>query len=305
MTSKPQILVPVDFKYQSLAAWKFSKKVAESISGDINLLYVIEEPGYILLSVLKGEMIKAAHIQADEKLTGIWEKDNEIKLMGAAVRNVVMQGKVYTKIIEASKEVKPEFIIMGRKADPDLKRNISGTNTVHIIREAKAPVITLNDTAEIIKDDKILLPLDLTKPIREKLCKAVEMAQKLEAEIHVLSVLRSSHVSKELEFVKVLHCVEDLLNKFDIKNSTKLIEDKKRFIYQIVNEYAKEIACDMIMVMTQEEIGVREYFVGSNAQDMINKAELPVISVIPNPEIKKEIKDTIFKDLVDPVKIFE
>jgi hypothetical protein len=35
------------------------------------------------------------------------------------------------------------------------------------------------------------------------------------------------------------------------------------------------------MIMTQQEMNFSEYFVGSHASEMIRKAQVPVMSVIP------------------------
>ena len=38
---------------------------------------------------------------------------------------------------------------------------------------------------------------------------------------------------------------------------------------------------DLIMIMTQKEVGFIDYFMDSNAQEMIRNSEIPVMSIAP------------------------
>ena len=50
---------------------------------------------------------------------------------------------------------------------------------------------------------------------------------------------------------------------------------------------AKKMEADLIMIMTQQEVGFTDLFISSAAQEIINNSEIPVLSIRP-----KRKKDT-------------
>jgi nucleotide-binding universal stress UspA family protein len=54
-----------------------------------------------------------------------------------------------------------------------------------------------------------------------------------------------------------------------------------RDIPKVVNDYAKEIDADLTMIMTQQEMNWTHLFIGSQAQEVINNSEIPVLSIRP------------------------
>jgi len=135
-----KILVPVDFRKESQAALQFAVKVARSIQGEIVLLYVIEEQGFFTNMVLSEEQRSMIHQNAVDKLTALLKEEKSLARVSA--ETIVKEGKVYTRIVETGIEINAKFIIMGRTDSSDWKKNFTGTNTLHIIRESKIPVIT-------------------------------------------------------------------------------------------------------------------------------------------------------------------
>jgi hypothetical protein len=41
---------------------------------------------------------------------------------------------------------------------------------------------------------------------------------------------------------------------------------------------------DLLLIMTQQEVDFTDYFIGSSAQEIILRAEMPVLSIIPGSE---------------------
>jgi len=55
-------------------------------------------------------------------------------------------------------------------------------------------------------------------------------------------------------------------------------------------DYAEDIAADLILIMTQQENDFKELFIGSKAQAIINKSEVPVMSVLPQKKFDQKNK---------------
>ena len=48
-----------------------------------------------------------------------------------------------------------------------------------------------------------------------------------------------------------------------------------------VIEYAKKADVDLIMIMSQQDLAIAEWFIGSAAQEIINNSDVPVLSTRP------------------------
>ncbi len=301
MNKTSNILVPVDFREESLAALQFAVKIARSIKGRIVLLYVLEEQGFFTNIVLSEEQRDMIYKSAVDKLKALTREEKS--LANIPVDTVVRKGKVYSQIVDTGIEINAKLIIMGRTDSSDWKKNFTGTNTLHIIRESKIPVITVRNNRHLL-DDHILLPLDLRKSVREKVGKAIEIAHLLNARISILTILSTDLISIELKVNSRLAELKKIFNKFKIDCTTNLIESGED-ISKIINSHSKEIGADMIMIMTQQELDFHDYIIGTTAQEIINNAELPVISIIPHIEIEEEIDMSFIKHLVDPLGIYK
>jgi len=304
MKEKSTILVPVDYRPQSMAAYQYAKIIAKATNCSLTLLYVIETSGMFTNTVLKKEQKAEIIHKAEARLKKMVSNDNDLKENNIKATAVIKKGKVYRKIINLSNEIKPVLIIMGRTDSSDFKKNITGTNTHHIVSEAQTPVITIKGSHEIKTDDHILLPLDLTHPVKEKIAKAIEIAQFLDSRVSILSVLQSNWLSKKIKFKKTLDEIQKIFTKYEVECDVELKICKEKSIYEIINEYALETGVDLIMMMTQQEMDIHKYFIGSTAQDIINNSELPVLTIIPHPELSLNIKHYLFKELVDPLQVY-
>jgi nucleotide-binding universal stress UspA family protein len=56
-----------------------------------------------------------------------------------------------------------------------------------------------------------------------------------------------------------------------------------------VIEYGQKIEADLIMIMTQQETDIKAFFIGSNAREVINNSDIPVLSIQPNEKERIEI----------------
>ena len=301
---EPTILVPIDYSPQSMAAYDYSKILARATGSSLTLLYIIEEPGFFAKKFLGKEQRAEIIHQAEGKLKELIANDHDLNENQILTHPVIRKGNVYRKIINLAHDTKPKLIIMGRTDSSNFKKNLTGTNTQHIVSEAKTPVITIKGSHEITTDDHILLPLDLTHPVKKKIAKAIEMAQFLDARVSVLSVLQSNWLSKKIKFRKILEEIKRIFVKYQISCDTNLMTAKKEPQAQIINQYALDIKADLIMLMTHQEMNIHHYFIGSTAKKIIDESDLPVLSIIPDPELNLNIKHHLFKEIVDPLQVF-
>ena len=273
------ILVPIDFSEQSLIALGQSYNIARLSNADITLIHVIEEPRLPFLGNIVSRRKEYDEIMENAIADKLQElaKDTAGK-SGLNVNVLIRKGKVYQEIVDSAKDLNSRFIIMGTNGSMGIKRFI-GSNALRVIKEADCPVITIKGKHHNVGCKNIVLPLDLTKESREKVNKAVQIAKYFGSTIHVISVVDTEDEFAVNRLKRQLEQVEEFILERDVKCTTKFIIG--RDIAKIVNDYAKEIDADLTMIMTQQEMDWTDLFIGSQAQEVINNSEIPVLSIRP------------------------
>ena len=176
------------------------------------------------------------------------------------------------------------FIIMGTNGSAGIKKKFIGSNALRVIRETSCPVITIKGKSHRKGCKHILLPLDLSNETREKVDKAIEIAKLGNgAAIHVVSVLFTKDEFIVNKLKRQMDQVEEYIKKAGVECTAELIKGIKfeeSFADNVV-EYGKKKGADLIMIMTRREDNAIDRFIGSSAQEIINKSDIPVLSIVP------------------------
>jgi nucleotide-binding universal stress UspA family protein len=285
------ILVPTDFSEQSLLALKQAYALAKLLNVEVTLLHIIPEGGidftFGLFSKDSSEEQKAEYEEScNARLSKISEsasKNSWIK-----VNPLLVKGKVNEKIVEVAKDIYARFIVMpANSSDPNHKREFIGNNTSKVIREAPCPVLTFNGSNIREHFDTIILPLDLTMETQQKVIKAIEIAKYYNSTIRIVSVLLTDETEVVTHLTEQLKQVREFIEKRDIYTTAKIIHGDRLMggLTTFILDYAYESDGDLIMIMTQQEVNLREKFLGSNASDIISQSKIPVLSVVPKQKI--------------------
>ncbi len=293
-----KIIVPVDFEQQSIIALDYAKYFANLTNAEIILFHVIEESGFIK-RLLKNDddrkSIKKAAYEQLEDLKKEFGKNYKVSLK-------VDFGKVYDKVEDLADDIEPLFILMGKTENPSLKKRLLGSNALHTINEADSPVVTIRGDKKPSENDKkdIILPLDLTKPVAEQVTAAIEFAKILKSEIKVITIDIKDSASYDTMLLTKMNQVKKTIEKAGIKVTTKIIEDKKTPITELINQYAVADHAHLVVIMTRDEDKIPQMFLGTNARELIQTSEIPVLSVKPWDRDKEKSN---FNDFFDPFNV--
>jgi nucleotide-binding universal stress UspA family protein len=280
-----QILVPVDFEPQSLIALEQSYKLARLLPAEIVLLYVYD-PAAGIRSLFGPSYDEDILKKLDERLTRLSTKVQAET--GLQVSTILGKGQVYSKILETAGKIQSQFIIMGTHSQPELPGNavgVLGANSSRVLRSTKCPVISINARHHYDGCRNILLPLDLTTESRQKVTWGIKIARIYGAGIKVVSGIWSKNdptVRSRLRFLAGQ--VKQVIEKEGIRCTAEIIEDvenEKALIPTVLNYAEKQDDIDLIMIMTQQEAGVIEFFIGSRAQEFVRLSSIPVMSIAP------------------------
>lgn len=279
--SKKVILVAVDFNESSLDAARQACALAKILGKRVMLLFVLHESGF-LSKMFSDEQNKAILDNVDFQMKKLSDELSE--RYGVSVEGVVKTGSVHGQILALCEEVSARFLVIGTRSKfIEGEKTGIGAIASKIIRGATCPVITINSPVIHYEIRNIILPLDLTQESRQKVSNAIEIAQKFNSKIHVISALWSKG-DKDVEYqLKAqLNQVQKVIEKAGVECFTRLFDCEESCLIPTILTYIENTPeIDLLVIMTQQEGTIIEYFMGSTAQEIIRQVDLPVLSVIP------------------------
>lgn len=266
MSSINSILVPIDSTEQTIIALSQTYNLARLTNSKIVLLSVDEgHPPFVQKKL--DELAKEASVKS-----------------GQPVETMIRKGNVYEEINKVADVLNPLFVMIGLTSKITVGK-IIGQNAFKMVRESKHPVITIRGKVHRDGCKTILLPLDLTKETREKVNKSIELAKIFSADIRVISILTAKDEESENKLISYSNQVWKYIKDEGVRCTIKTLRGND--ICQMVLDYGKEVEADLILIMSKAELSMKEFFIGTVAQRIINESEIPVVSYRP-----MERKDT-------------
>jgi nucleotide-binding universal stress UspA family protein len=266
LNSTSSILVPIDSTEQTIIALNQSYNLARLTKSKI-----------VLLSVDEGDNSAAAQKKLDELAKEAAEKS------GCVVETMVRKGNVYEEISKVADVIQP-LLMIGLTSKITLNK-IIGKNAFKMVRESKHPVITIRGKVHRDGCKTILLPVDLTKETREKVGRAIELAKQFDATVRIISILTQTDEDAENKLISYSNQVWKFIKSEGIRCTIKTLRGTDEA--QMILDYAHEVEADLILIMSKAELNVKEFFIGTVAQRIINESDIPVLSYRP-----MERKDT-------------
>ncbi len=263
-TQRNLILIPIDFTEQSILAIGQSYKLAKYTSSKILLLHVYEKSGEERYE----EIAKLAKRTQQES--------------GVPTEFVNIKGNIYKETVRVAEELEATMIIVGLESHMS-PGDVLGQSASKFIRDCPCPVISIRAKEHRDGCENILLPLDLTKETRQKVDKAIEFAKYFGAAIRILGVYSPKDERYENQLHAYSHQVKQYIKSKGIVCTNKTVASEN--IAETIVEYANKIEADLIMIMTKAELSMKEFFVGTTAQKIIDISNIPVLSIRP---VKRE-----------------
>lgn len=247
---------------------------------EIVMLFVHEQSGSVFQFIKPHEDFEIIKKKAEQKMENIASEAR--KVTNAAISYIIKKGKVYRNILETASEIGARLIVMGTNGSSGITRKFIGSNTLAVIKESGIPVITVKGLEQKISYKNIVLPLDLTKETKEKVAYAIQFAKYFKSRVHIVSVLNVNIREQEsLIYQKMVEAKSKIIAE-KIECTTELVRDESGDIAKIVIDFAAKLQAGLIMIMTQQELDITEYFIGSHALEIIRESDIPVMSIVPS-----------------------
>jgi len=257
---KDVILIPVDFTEQSIYAISQSHNLARYTNSKLLLLHVYDKQG----DEKYDEITKLAKKTADES--------------GVPCDFMNIKGSIYKETVRVAGEVNAKMVIVGIESHMK-SADIFSESASQMVRECPCPVITIRGREQRDGCENILMPIDLSRESREKVDMAIEFAKYFGAAIRVLGIFSLKDEKYENQLHAYVHQVKQYIKSKGVTCSNKTMPSDS--IAETVVEYANKIETDLIMIMNKPGLTVKERFVGTLAQRVIDISNIPVMTVNP------------------------
>ena len=275
------ILVPTDFSEQAKNATKLAAEIAQKANAKVILVNVIEAARNFSFNTM-GEGTEPVGEEAFfiNKLTEIQKQQlqraaTDEALKGLVVDTIIEMGSPYQGISNVIAEHEADLTIMGTKGASGLDEVLIGSNTEKVVRYAKCPVITVKNEVSLSQIKNIVYATNLTGDQSEIVVQIKMMAEMTGGQIHLVKVNTPNHFYTERQ-------LEDEFSKFIKKHN---LSSAETHIYCEATEedgilyFAEDLGDSMIVMGTHGRSGILHLLSGSIAEDLVNHAQVPVMTL--------------------------
>ncbi len=267
-----KIIVPTDFTSVSKIAIGYASEMAAITKSEVHLLHIVKN--------------KSEVAEAEQKMSA------QAAEFGSHVHAMARVGNIFDDIPNVAAEEKADIIVMGTHGLQGMQF-IVGSHALRIVTESKVPVIIVqHDTTRSAKVSKLLLPLDLHQETKQKLKIACDVAERFQAEIHLISPKESDEFLHN-RLARNIGYAEAYIEERNIKYKTTITDSGSSGFVKELLKYAKYAEIDLICILnTTEDRLVHAFGVDSEQKIITNEAAIPVM--ILNPAVTYKDSSSIF-----------
>ena len=269
MEKRHTILVPHDFTEVADYALQHAIIVAENTGDDIAIIHIIDN---------------------DSKYDSALEKCNEIakntfKKHFLKPKVVVKKGNIFTAIGEAAKDTHADLVIMGTHGIKGIQK-LTGSWALKVIVHSEVPFIIVQEPPKSKKFKKIVFPIDFKVENKEKNQWVNYLAKNYQSKFFLITQDSKDKIFKRRINSNIVFAKKYLISR-NVEFEIHTAPAKTKFWKGTIS-YAKEINADLILIMTTRDIGIADYALGANEQNILANPEgIPVMCINPSASIRK------------------
>ncbi len=275
------IIVGTDFSEGSYAALELAVDVANRMQCDILLVWVRREK-----MLFTGEQLDMLTNLAKDKLKALCDRYAP-KMTAGKIHSRIINGKVSAAIAEVAKRELAPLIIIGTNGASGFEKYVIGSQAARIVQDSPCPVLTMRQGFDFHKRlERIVVPLRVNANSRQKVPPAASMAKIFGSEVHILGLLDLKEEESALR--TYINQSTDFLEREGVPYHFE-IRTYSTYSDTVLN-YADEIKADLVIINTEQDRVISQLFLGTNAQQIVHKSQIPVLCIHPEDYINVAAK---------------
>lgn len=293
-----KILWATDGSEDSFASLKYAEILAKNCNAAIHGIAVLTSESLPYNNALSEKEKKSQSQILEKNKAKILEKLEKIKKnldkKNLQFTYTITKGTASNKIVETAQQEDVNLIAMGKSHSA--YNFILGGTLIRVLRNCTIPILTARENGPETRIKRILVPLDLSHGLTAGSDYAYKLSQIFNADIylvHIIETAEHNFTSDIIEKIKSNTKKEMgyLLGKSNLDDSVRIGVEVAKNAWVGITELVRKNDFDLIVMMTYEGIIVKKEFIGSTTWKVIQKSEVPVITLSPNKYIMKMTGD--------------
>jgi len=266
------IIVPVDFSEESINGLQIALLFAKRIPVTVQMVYVMQK-----VSEHGNESVDTEHDFAEKQLKALVEKYSPVLHQDSKLQYFIKKGRIFQEIVSQAQAYPESIITASTHGASGFQEFFIGSNAYRILSATDKPVITIRGGNCPLTIGKIVLPVDTTIDSRQKVPFTIDIAKIFDAEIHVVGI----QISKSEREIRRIRTYTGQVAGF-IQGKTRVVTNEVwgTNVADMVVNYAHTVKADLISITTEKTSGLG-LIVGNTAHQLLNKADMPVLSQSP------------------------
>jgi nucleotide-binding universal stress UspA family protein len=268
-SNKKSILVTWDFTLVSEYALEHAIRISKIVDNNIALIHIIKK--------------KSDAEEAIQKMTTTAEKIHAEHNIKPTI--IVKEGTIFTTIGKIATEIDANLVIMGTHGIKGMQK-LTGSWALKVIVSSKVPFIVVQSPPGTNHFNNIVFPVDFRLENKEKLSWVNYLAKYYRSKISIFKENITDSILKKRTNNNLIFA-KKIMDSKNINYSISTAEGKESFPDETI-KFAQESNADLILVMTTRNIGIKDFVIGANEQQIIaNSAKIPVMCINPRDDLRK------------------
>ena len=274
------ILIPTDFSESSESALAMGLSVAKRQKAEVILLHVIDRFAYLQpTEVFLPDIVLAPDLNSmmEDRVKELSE--NISKKTGIKITGRLLDGHPSERICSLAYEEKISLIVMGTHGTSGIRKFFMGSDAYRVIKNASCPVLTVPGKWDKKDFNKVLFPVRLIPGVLDKYFYARPIIEKNNSELLILGLTEVEDPGNTKELMVLIGNLKNQLKNDNVKFETIFCPAKD--FHLEVNKTVQDLGIDLIIITANFDSDWKAFFVGPFVQQVINHAEVPVLSIKP------------------------
>lgn len=286
------ILVPTDGSDHAVRAAEHATMLATTFDATLHLLTVVDieaAAGPFSAGGVDTEYIEGRTATKREALSDLADSLDR----AGDIETTVETGTPAESILGYVGDTDVDLVVMGTHGRSGLRRYLTGSVAERVVRQSPVPVLTMRATdASAIGDgyDNVLVPTDGSERAAAAVGHALAVADAFGTTLHAVSVVNVGDIATGAETGIPPELLEELRN--DAADATEAIASRAEAAgVDAVTEvltgrpkhellaYVADHGIDLVCMGTHGRTGLDRVLLGSTAEGLLRRAEVPVLTV--------------------------
>ena len=269
------ILVPTDFSDCAKVAEEIGFEIAKKANAEIHFLHLLATPtDWVKLSLEKEELYPETKAKIGTAKNELNELKKRAEKAGIISKEFLVFDKGKVEILDHIEHHQHDFIIMGSHGAHGAKE-ILGSNTQKVIRNAKVPVLVLKDEPAKFEVSNIVFASTFQEDVHLSFEKVIAFAELIDAQIHLLNVNMPFNFQESDEAEANMQAFRDKCPRDNCTINIYNALNEERGI----QKFADKIKADVIAMTTHGRSGFMKMLSPSITESLVNHSSFPILSV--------------------------